>query len=423
MIARLRGRRVADHLRAIGVPADGVAAAEHRERAERVEAAAASRRRAIGPMAPLARTALLQPAVGRTSRVRTPPRRRPRSSVSSCRRSCWSRRSRDGQTRTDGTRQRMRQFRTCRGRAARRAPAAGERQAARSRTWTRRASRWTRPRADARRRSSRRSMRPQNSSFAATTISAAADGVGARTSATKSAIVTSVSWPTAEMTGTGARAMARATISSLNAQRSSIEPPPRADDDHVDARHAADLPQAAGDFERRLLALHARRADHEVQRCGSAGASTLMMSRMAAPSSEVTMPILRGRAGSGRLRAASKRPSCLQPLLQLIEGELQRAEALRLEVLADELILALGFVDRDPAARDDAQAVGRLELQVAQRRAEHEAADLRAVVLQREVQMPGVPESCSSTARPRPRPRRTRSSSEVANADGQLGDA
>jgi len=43
----------------------------------------------------------------------------------------------------------------------------------------------------------------------------------------KIGIVTSVSWPTAETTGTGTRAIARATISSLNAQRSSIEPPPR----------------------------------------------------------------------------------------------------------------------------------------------------------------------------------------------------
>jgi hypothetical protein len=34
-----------------------------------------------------------------------------------------------------------------------------------------------------------------------------------------------------------------------------------------------------------------------------------MMSRIAAPSSEVTMPILRGSAGSGRLRASSKSPS------------------------------------------------------------------------------------------------------------------
>jgi hypothetical protein len=37
--------------------------------------------------------------------------------------------------------------------------------------------------------------------------------------------------------------------------------------------------------------------------------STFRMSRIAAPSIDVTMPILRGSAGSGRLRDASSRPS------------------------------------------------------------------------------------------------------------------
>ena len=73
-----------------------------------------------------------------------------------------------------------------------------------------------------------RSMCEKNSSLRRTTSSAAADGVAARRSATKSAMVTSVSWPTPEMTGTGEAAMARATTSSLNAHKSSSEPPPRA---------------------------------------------------------------------------------------------------------------------------------------------------------------------------------------------------
>ncbi len=47
-------------------------------------------------------------------------------------------------------------------------------------------------------------------------------------SATKSAIVTSVSWPMPATTGRAQRAKARATRSSLNAHRSSSEPPPRA---------------------------------------------------------------------------------------------------------------------------------------------------------------------------------------------------
>ena len=71
-------------------------------------------------------------------------------------------------------------------------------------------------------------MRSSSSSRVQTTSSAAAEGVGARRSATKSAMVTSVSWPTAETTGTGQAAMARATASSLKVQRSSSEPPPRA---------------------------------------------------------------------------------------------------------------------------------------------------------------------------------------------------
>ena len=60
-----------------------------------------------------------------------------------------------------------------------------------------------------------------------TASSAAAEGVGARRSATKSIIVVSVSCPTAEITGTEQSNTALATASSLNAQRSSMLPPPR----------------------------------------------------------------------------------------------------------------------------------------------------------------------------------------------------
>ena len=56
--------------------------------------------------------------------------------------------------------------------------------------------------------------------------SAPADGVGARISATKSHIVKSVSCPTADITGTGDERTFLASVSSLKAQRSSIEPPP-----------------------------------------------------------------------------------------------------------------------------------------------------------------------------------------------------
>ena len=117
-----------------------------------------------------------------------------------------------------------------------------------------------------------------------------------------------------------------------------------------------------------------------------------MMSRTAAPSSDVTTPILRGSAGSGRLRRWSNRPSACEPLLQLIERQLQRAEPLGLEVLADELVFALRVVHADAPAGDDAQAILRLEAQHAQRRPEHHAADLGAGILQREIHVAGVPD-------------------------------
>ena len=60
-----------------------------------------------------------------------------------------------------------------------------------------------------------------------TAISAAPVGVGARRSATKSAIVKSTSCPTALIVGIEQLYIALATISSLNAHKSSIDPPPR----------------------------------------------------------------------------------------------------------------------------------------------------------------------------------------------------
>ena len=204
-------------------------------------------------------------------------------------------------------------------------------------------------------------------------------------------MVTSVSWPTAEMTGTGDAAMARATISSLNAHRSSIDPPPRPDDDDVDARQPADGAEAAGDLERRALALHPRRANDEMRvRIAAAEHLDDVANRRAVERCDDAD--LAGQRRQRPLARGVEQPFCLQPLLQLIEGELQRAEPVRLQVLADELILALRLVHRDASARHDAQAVGRLELQIAQRGPENDAANLRAGVLQGEVQMPGVPD-------------------------------
>jgi hypothetical protein len=84
---------------------------------------------------------------------------------------------------------------------------------------------------------------------------AAAEGVGARRSATKSAMVTSVSWPTALTTMRLAK-IARATRSSLKLHKSSSEPPPRP----TISTHTARVGQlnGANDLPRRIVALNRR---------------------------------------------------------------------------------------------------------------------------------------------------------------------
>src|SRR2546425_6017306 len=82
-----------------------------------------------------------------------------------------------------------------------------------------------------------------------------------RSSATKSAIVTSVSWPTAEIVGTGHPAIARATTSWLNVHRSSIDPPPRPTITTRSEEHTSEL-QSLAYLVCRLLLEKKKQDDH-----------------------------------------------------------------------------------------------------------------------------------------------------------------
>ena len=133
------------------------------------------------------------------------------------------------------------------------------------------------------------------------------------------------------------------------------------------------------------------------------------------------MPILRGSAGSGRLRAGSNSPSACSFFFSCSNASCSAPRPCGSQVLADELILALRLVDAEPAAGDDAQAVLGLELEVAHGGAEHHRLDLRAAVLQREVQVPGVPDPAVRDLAfdpDSPKP----DSSAAANRRGQLRD-
>ena len=108
----------------------------------------------------------------------------------------------------------------------------------------------------------------------------------------------------------------------------------------------------ACDVECGPVALHARRANHEV----SVGIPAAQDVDDVADRGAVERGDDADLAGKGRQRTLAglvEKTFGGQSLLQLIEGELQRAEAFRLEVLADDLILALRVVHADSPARDD----------------------------------------------------------------------
>ena len=199
-----------------------------------------------------------------------------------------------------------------------------------------------------------------SSAFSRTTSSAAAEGVGARRSATKSAIVTSVSWPTAEITGIFDAAIARATASSLNAHRSSSDPPPRASTITSRSPRRFSVPSACGDLAGGGVALDADRA-HEDLEAGEAAGDDPQEVPDGRAGRRRDEPDAAGQRGQRPLPPGVEEPLGGEPGLQLLEGELERAEALRLQHLAHELVLAPDGVDVEPAEREDVEPVGRLE--------------------------------------------------------------
>src|SRR5947209_18808449 len=78
-----------------------------------------------------------------------------------------------------------------------------------------------------------------------------------------------------------------------------------------------------------------------------------------------------------------------EPLLQLLEGDAQRARADGVERLDHQLVLAARLVDREPTAHAHQKAVGRAEAYAAVDAAEACGAQLRALVAHREVPVAG----------------------------------
>ncbi len=139
----------------------------------------------------------------------------------------------------------------------------------------------------------------------------------------------------------------------------------------------------------RPLPLNLRRVDHDRHRRETAR--------------EHLQDVANRRAGRGGNDADASRqrrerllvclleqPFCLELRLQFLESPAQQTLAGGLHVFDDELVAAARLVHRDARPDDDLVTVIGPEPEQPVLAAEHRAADLRPVVLQREVQVPGT---------------------------------
>ena len=94
------------------------------------------------------------------------------------------------------------------------------------------------------------------------------------------------------------------------------------------------------------------------------------------------MPMVRGNAGSGRLRASSKRPSASSRRLSCSNASLQRAQALGLEQLDDQLVFPARRVDVEAAEGQYLHAVLEVEAHPPPAAPEQHRAELGHLVLQ-----------------------------------------
>ncbi len=261
-----------------------------------------------------------------------------------------------------------------------------------------------------------------------TASSAATDGVAARTSAAKSARVTSDSWPTPTTTGRGKAATARTTRSSLNGQRSSSEPPPRARMSRSMARpstgsvHRARL-RSAPRMVAGAVSPWTRHGAKTTRTSGQRRRRTWTTSCRTAPVSLVASPIVRGQTGKRPLPGRLEEPLGGELRLHRLEAQGEVAEAGGLQRVDVELVGALLLEDVDPAVDDDLEAGLWLEGDARPVVAEDDAAQLRAGVLERQVGVTGGADAdLADLALDPDVPQVRRAAQAIADDPGELGD-
>ena len=173
--------------------------------------------------------------------------------------------------------------------------------------------------------------------------SAAALGVAARKSATKSLIVKSISWPTAETTGNSELKIARATTSSLNAQRSSKTATAACYQNQIQfwplLRPFVEQSNRSRNFITRSLALHRAGCENDFERRIAATNHVQHVTNCCASwrcyetnSSRVVWNLTLAFRGEQSFR--------IQLLFQLFKRNLQCTDAMQFNIEDVELILA-----------------------------------------------------------------------------------
>ena len=201
-------------------------------------------------------------------------------------------------------------------------------------------------------------------------------------------MVKSISWPTADTTGSLDCAIARATTSSLKAHKSSIDPPAATDNKNIDIFSLIQLFNTLSNFFRRPLTLHFGGIKQD--------------GRFGITSPDDMNHVTDRRPGRGGDNADLPRDLrellfarlieqtfFCQLFLELFKRLLESTQSFGFHRLDDDLVIATRFIDRDPSEQQYLITVFRRELHARTLAAKQDAFDLSLVVFQYKISVAG----------------------------------
>jgi len=154
--------------------------------------------------------------------------------------------------------------------------------------------------------------------------------------------------------------------------------------DHVEPGDPVQHLKGLHDLAGRFFSLHSHGRNQDVEVCEAACEDVQDVADRRAGRRRDEADLL-GEDRQRPLAPGIEEPLPTEPILELLEGELEGSDPLRLEDLNDELVLAPRGVDVEGAEGEDLEAIRRLEPEVAEARAEEHRLELRGLVLHGEI--------------------------------------